>query len=224
MNASTRNQAGQNPEMEMELLKIYMDEWKFRQDSLWRRITQFFVIIFFVSTLPVTVAALSENVILPDIPKAIFPLCGIALSIFFVWFCFSEAHRIAAIDSRCKEIIKNNFPSDYQKNGLPVLKLKEETDEKGPLPIFQWRMSIWVPVFLASIEIIIAITMLILVTLKMIYVRSCGLPLRPPAVVWHGLTAVPTQGQSDRSIHSGSRHKARKAGGNILRPLLVFRF
>ena len=120
MNESTRNQAGQNPEMEMELLKIYIDEWKFRQDSLWRRITQFFVIIFFVSTLPVTVAALSEKVILPDIPKAIFPLCGIALSIFFVWFCFSEAHRIAAIDSRCKEIIKNNFPSDYQKSMADV--------------------------------------------------------------------------------------------------------
>lgn len=167
MNENTKNVPSQNREMDLELLKIYVDEWKFRQENLWRRITQFFVIIFFVSTLPVTIAGLSPEVQLPGIPKAVFPLCGIALSIFFVWFCLSEAHRIAAIDKRCNEIINNNFPQEYQKTGLPALKLKETKLEGSALPIFNWRMAIWVPIFLASVEVIIALSMLLVVALKM---------------------------------------------------------
>ncbi len=76
----------------IELLKLYWEEWKFRQENLWKRIIQFFVINFFTSTLPLTVNMFSVH--LPNVSLLIFPVSGILLVLFFLWFCLSESTRI----------------------------------------------------------------------------------------------------------------------------------
>ena len=161
----------QNKTLEMELLKIYFEEWKFRQENLWKRMTSFFIIIFFVSTLTIT-AYMFSGLSIPDISPSFFPICGLILSMLYLWYCFAESHRINAIDELAREIIKTNFPSKYTKRGLRAFqKYKNqvgvEPKEKA-WKIFQFRMSIWVPLVLTAFEIAVAITMLILISQKVI--------------------------------------------------------
>ena len=142
--------------MDIELLKIYYDEWKFRQQSIWKRMTLFFVVIFFVSTLPITINNF-QNIKLPAINPVLFPICGIALSLFYLWFFLAEGQRITAIDILIRNIIKNNFPKTYTKIMLP-------NNHK----LFTCRMVTYVPIILSCFEIGIAICMIILIQNQMI--------------------------------------------------------
>lgn len=138
----------------IELLKLYWDEWKFRQEALWKRIIQFFCVIFFVSTLPITINMFSIS--LPDVPLLVFPIVGILLAVFFWWFCLSESIRINSIDAKIKKIIQDSFPAEYSKTTLvPFSK-----QSKGVAPVFYWRMAIWVPISLSIMQIIVAISMI----------------------------------------------------------------
>ena len=161
----------QNKALDMELLRIYYEEWKFRQESLWKRMTSFFIIIFFISTLPVT-AHMFNGLTIPDVTPKLFPICGIVLSVLYLWYCFAESHRINAVDELTREIVKANFPSKYAKHGLqPFKKSKNQAEketEENAWKIFQFRMSIWVPLVLTAFEIAVAITMLILISKKII--------------------------------------------------------
>ena len=145
--------------LDIELLKIYYEEWRFRQENLWKRMISFFIVIFFISTLPVTspvVARMFENLIgsesfsIPENVQLFFPICGMVLSIFFLWYCVAEAKRIEAVDKLTKKIIKKNFPTEYRKR-------------KFPCKTYQIRMSIWIPFVLTVFEIVAAITMIILI-------------------------------------------------------------
>lgn len=140
------------------LINLYFDEWKFRQEGMWKRITQFFVILFFVSTLPITIGAF-DGVMLPNISKLAFPISGIILTIFFLWFCLSESIRINSIDAQIKNIIKDTYGDKYLKNKLVPL-TKHFQDKGHTLKIFTWRMAIWVPVVLSTVQILIAIFVL----------------------------------------------------------------
>lgn len=143
----------------LELLKLYYAEWRFRQESLWKRIIQFFVIIFFTSTLPISIKIFdsSNEIKIPDNLLTLFPITGIFLTIFFLWFCLAESIRINTIDTKIKLIINSLFPSTYGKNGLvPLIRRSRDV-----LPIFKWRMAIWVPIFLSAIELLISIFMLL---------------------------------------------------------------
>lgn len=138
----------------IELLKLYWDEWKFRQEGLWKRIIQFMVIIFFTSTLPITINIFSAS--LPNVSLLIFPAVGILLILFFLWFCLSESIRINSIDAKIKQILQDSYPEKYVKTTLVSLTKRK----KGVLPIFRWRMAIWVPVSLSVMQFIVAISMI----------------------------------------------------------------
>lgn len=146
----------------IELLKLYWDEWKFRQEGLWKRIIQFMIIIFFTSTLPITISNFSIS--LPKISLFTFPIVGILLTLFFLLFCLSESVRIKAIDTLIKQILSNSFPEDYVKKSLKSL----FNDEKEAHWIFRSRMSIWVPISLSVMQLIIAFSMIYLVIEKII--------------------------------------------------------
>lgn len=152
----------QNKALDIELLKIYYEEWKFRQESLWKRMPLFFVIIFFVSTLPITACMFNDLNISGILPE-FFPACGLILSILYLWYCFAESYRINAIDDLIKEIVNANFPSHYTKNGLHSFVNQRNKAKKEPWKIFTWRMAIWVPLVLTAFEVIVAIVMLFLI-------------------------------------------------------------
>lgn len=153
----------QNKALDIELLKIYYEEWKFRQENLWKRMTSFFIVIFFISTLPVTVHMFS-GLIIPDVAPIIFPVCGMVLSAFYLWYCFAESHRINAVDELIKEIIKDNFSSRYAKHQLSSF----STKKKRAWGVFQIRMTVVVPLVLTAFEIAVAIIMIILICKKII--------------------------------------------------------
>lgn len=141
----------------LELLKLYWDEWKFRQENLWKRMIQFMIIIFFTSTLPITISAFSIS--LPNVSLLLFPIVGLLLIVFFLWFCLSETVRIGAIDSKVKQILKDIFPEEYVKTSLKSL----TNPQKQPLPIFRWRMTIWVPISLSFMQLLVAASMIYLI-------------------------------------------------------------
>lgn len=146
----------------IELLQIYYDEWKFRQESLWKRLIQFFVIIFFVTTLPVTINAFGK-ITLPAIPLVVFPILGIALSLFFTLFFLCEAARINAVNRKVYTIIEDNYDKKYLKSSLPPFSKKRELEGKDAWKLLQGRMSIWVPVTLAIMQIGLAIAEIALI-------------------------------------------------------------
>lgn len=141
----------------LELLKLYWEEWKFRQEGLWKRMIQFMIIIFFTSTLPITISAFSIS--LPNVSLLIFPIVGLLLVVFFLWFCLSEAVRINAIDSIIKQILEDSFPEKYVKTSLKSL----TNHQKQPLPIFRWRMTIWIPVSLSLMQLLVVTSMIYLI-------------------------------------------------------------
>ncbi len=143
-------------EHNVELLKIYLDEWKYRLDKFRNHLGQIVVLIFFTSSLPITVNIFGD-IEIPNIPLAVFPITGILFSVVFLVYCLSEAARIATLDTQIKLIIRDNFSEKYAKTALvPIM--------NGKLAkILNHRMAIWVPISLALIEVIIAVVMIILI-------------------------------------------------------------
>lgn len=141
----------------MELLKLYQDEWKFRHDGFWKRITQFFVIDFFASTLPITIRIF--NTTIPKIPLLIFPAVGFLLALLLLWYSLAEGYRINANNDRINALLMC-FPSEYQRTG----KLKRFFNKKKePLKIFYWPIAFCVPIVLFILEFAIVILMLVLI-------------------------------------------------------------
>lgn len=148
----------------LELLKIYYDEWKYRLDHMRKQLVQFYVVIFFTTTLPITIG-LFDGVIMPNLPLIVFPICGILLTIIFLLYCMSEAARIKSLDSKIKLIIEDNFPRKYSKT---VLRPINNSTKKAPF-IYKWPMTAWIPLFLAIAEFILAGVMLYLIIAKKLY-------------------------------------------------------
>ena len=99
----------------IELLNLYYDEWKYRLDRFRKQMTQSFIVIFFVITLPISIRFFN-NIKIPDaIPLLLFPLSGVCLSFIFLFYCLSESSRITTLKNKIKLIINDNFPEKYHK-------------------------------------------------------------------------------------------------------------
>lgn len=146
----------------IELLKIYYDEFKFRQETVWKRRIQFFVIIFFISTFPTASKVISpDKDYLPDINYILFPVIGIILTLFFAWYSLAEAVRIKSVDSIIKKIIDDHYFC-YSKNH-PDNELKSlfcDNDQQKAHPIFVVRMTTVITIIFALIELCVSILML----------------------------------------------------------------
>ncbi len=146
-------------QMEMMLLEQYYEEWKFRQQSLWKRMPQFFVVIFLLSTWPVSAGFFEKRPVLMPVSAWIFPLAGLVLSVLFLLYCWAEAKRIKAIDVRRQAIIDAHFAVSYRKRGLPPLFDKEP---KWLQKALNEPMALWLPVALTLLNVLVAAAMLIL--------------------------------------------------------------
>lgn len=142
----------------LELLKIYYDEWKYRLDHMRKQLLQSYVVIFFTTTLPITIG-IFDGITLPNLPLIVFPICGILLTIVFLLYCMSEAARIKSLNLKIKLIIKENFPRRYSKT---ILRPFVNSTKKTPA-IYIWPMTAWIPLIMAIAEFILAGVMLYLI-------------------------------------------------------------
>lgn len=120
----------------LEIVKMYFDEWKYRHENFWKRLTQFAIITFFTSSMPITYR-IFQSIVLPRISMLFFPVCGIILALVSWLFCLSEYKRLEAVNNRMNSIIKTKLGEGYAKQELTDKKLRER--------IFNARIGIWLP-------------------------------------------------------------------------------
>lgn len=150
-------------EMNLQLLALYHDEWKFRHTNFWRRVPTFFALIFIVSTFPITAQFIfsAEPETLTGIPLVLFPVVGIALTLLFLWFCLSEAVRMNSVGDKMRAIINDHFAPRYQKIDLPpLLAWKDKQKHNRAARLFRMRMSLWVPFSLSAMLFCVALFMI----------------------------------------------------------------
>lgn len=141
----------------IELLNIYYDEWKYRLDRFRKQMTQSFIVIFFVITLPISISFFNNIKIPNAIPLLLFPISGLCLSFVFLFYCLSESSRIATLRNKITLIIIDNFPDKY-------LKYPHSQNSSKHFSLFKISMTIWVPMGLTIVEIVISAIMIYLIT------------------------------------------------------------
>ena len=69
------------------------------------------------------------------VSAAVFSICGLLLSVFYIWYCFAESYRINAVNNLMKKIIEANFSVEYTKMGLTSFLEHKGGNKKPPLKI-----------------------------------------------------------------------------------------
>lgn len=148
-------------DQKIELIKVYHEEWRFRQEHVWKKLVRFVVIIFFASTMPITIGLFPGVEIPEKLPLYLFPVLGIILTTFFLISSLADSARIKTVDTLIRKIVEDVFPAGYNKNGLvPLLNDRKKKRRWNPLDM---RMGVWIPVLISAIEIAIAIGVIVLI-------------------------------------------------------------
>ena len=97
-----------NPEKDTQLLELYWEEWKYRHENFWKRMTQFF--IAFLSVLPLLYqSSIGITIELNKDILSILPAVAILLSVVFLWYGLSESARLIWVNEKINAITKENF-------------------------------------------------------------------------------------------------------------------
>ena len=109
----------------LTLIDIYLSEWSHRDSSLWKQVFTYFFSILVVSTLPFTkIWGIDFDSL---IPKWIYPIIGLALSVLFFIISTGYAVRLEAVGNIYKDLIKM-LPQKYR---------RKETGEMGDGAIYK---------------------------------------------------------------------------------------
>lgn len=150
-----------NTENNISLLKLYYDEWKYRLDNYRKQIYKIIIVIFFTTTLPISIG-IFDKVIIPNIALTIYPLLGLVLTIVFFVYCCAESSRICALDKLIKLIISDTFDNKYKKDNLQPIFIKKF------LFFHKMRITIWLPIILMALELVIVCIMFVFINKKYI--------------------------------------------------------
>jgi|GEM_PF-1118536 len=93
-------------DVEIEVLKILFDEWKYRQQTLWSLMTKSISFAFALIFLPLLSDSMGVNIASLRIPLFILPVAGISLSVIIAFFAINEMLRIHRIKMSIKANIK----------------------------------------------------------------------------------------------------------------------
>ena len=116
---STSHPIPSDYETTISLLSVYFSEWSHRDQILWSQIYKFFYAILVVILLPNISSFLQID--LPDIPTEFFCLCGLILSILFLYVSFGYLKRLEASGKTYSKIIET-LPPEYQRISLRDLR------------------------------------------------------------------------------------------------------
>lgn len=146
-------------DQKIELIKVYHEEWQFRQGHVWKKFVLFVVVIFFASTMPITVGLFPGLEIPEKLSLYWFPVLGIILTFFFLASNLADAARMSTLDTLIRKIVGDVYPAKYNKKGLDPL-LGKNKNRWNP---FNMRMSVWFPFLVAVVEIAIAVGVIVLI-------------------------------------------------------------
>lgn len=146
-------------DQKIELIKVYHEEWQFRQGHVWKKFVLFVVVIFFASTMPITVGLFPGLEIPEKLSLYWFPVLGIILTFFFLASNLADAARMSTLDTLIRKIVGDVYPAKYNKKGLDPL-LGKNKKRWNP---FNMRMSVWFPILVAVVEIAIAVGVIVLI-------------------------------------------------------------
>lgn len=146
-------------DQKIELIKVYHEEWQFRQGHVWKKFVLFVVVIFFASTMPITVGLFPGLEIPEKLSLYWFPILGIVLTFFFLASNLADAARMSTLDTLIRKIVGDVYPAKYNKKGLDPL-LGKNKNRWNP---FNMRMSVWFPILVAVVEIAIAVGVIVLI-------------------------------------------------------------
>jgi len=141
-----------NPSESIQILNMYFEEWKYRHENFWKRLTQFTAVIFFTNTLPITFR-IFENLTLPNMPMLFFPICGAVLSVLCLLFCWSENSRLVAVDKTIKRILGDGFGEKYLKDDPALFNNDARNQRLKKLSFFKWRIGTWVPLVMTILQL-----------------------------------------------------------------------
>lgn len=144
--AKSKNNEAINNSTSLEIVKIYFDEWKYRHENFWKRLTQFAIITFFTSSMPITYRVFGR-LELPSISMLFFPICGIILAFVSCVFCLSEYKRLDAVGNTIKRIIDAHWGKSLDREELTQNKLGK---------IFRMKIGVWIPCALMVMQIVLA--------------------------------------------------------------------
>lgn len=146
-------------DQKIELIKVYHEEWQFRQGHVWKKFVLFVVVIFFASTMPITVGLFPGLEIPEKLSLYWFPVLGIILTFFFLASNLADAARMSTLDTLIRKIVGDVYSAKYNKKGLDPL-LGKNKNRWNP---FNMRMSVWFPILVAVVEIAIAVGVIVLI-------------------------------------------------------------
>ena len=119
----------------------------------------FVVVIFFASTMPITVGLFPGVEIPEKLSLYWFPILGIILTFFFLASNLADAARMSTLDTLIRKIVGDVYPAKYNKKGLDPL-LGKNKNRWNP---FNMRMSVWFPILVAVVEVAIAVGVIVLI-------------------------------------------------------------
>ncbi|MCH5192186.1 MAG: hypothetical protein J1F23_08495 [Oscillospiraceae bacterium] len=134
----------------LSLMDLYLSEWFHRDSLLWKQAFTYFFAILVISILPF--AKLWGINFDSVIPKWIFPLIGLILSVLFFVFSMGYAERVEAVGAIYRDLI-NMLPQEYRRKKIIEM-------GNGPIyKIISLRLSKLIPyvmfVLLIAINIIL---------------------------------------------------------------------
>lgn len=139
-----------------DILTLYHNEWIYRHENFWKRLTHFSVLIFFTTTLPITFRVFGD-LALPKIPLLIFPLCGAFLTLLFLMFSLSENSRLIATSKTIDKIIKSTYGDKFVREDLTLFQSSKIDKSVQKLPFFRWRIGTLVPIVLSLMQLALAV-------------------------------------------------------------------
>lgn len=96
----------------INLLSIYLSEWKHRDELLWKEEFKFFYATLIILFLPNIASYL--KIVLPNIPSIVFPILALLLSLVFTYVSIGYAKRLEASDITCQRMM-NFLPKELRR-------------------------------------------------------------------------------------------------------------
>ena len=96
----------------LDLMDIYLSEWKHRDEMLWKQVFKYFYASLVVLFLPNIASFLGIN--LPEFPAVLFPLAALVLSLVFLYISIGYSKRLEASGNTYQKLI-NLLPEELRR-------------------------------------------------------------------------------------------------------------
>ena len=104
----------------MTLMRMYQDEWIYRDTSFWKHVFTFFYASLFVTLLPsiIVIKAGKDSFSNVGIPPWLFPIVGILIAVVFIFLAVQDGERSNAARLSYQKVMKQ-LPDKWQREPVP---------------------------------------------------------------------------------------------------------